>query len=129
MLAKRNRHLALDRYRDLQLSSRLASANRHELVSILYEQLDAALGAAAVAYEQGRNPVITIQMGRARSILTALESGLDFAQGGDLARTLAMVYRSMQSRLSDVTEYPAAIEEVRAGLADMARSWAALSSR
>jgi flagellar protein FliS len=117
-----------DRYRDLDLNSRVATASPYQLVSILYENLDHALAAAAIAVELDKQAAVPIQLGRARTILAALEAGLDFDHAPDLARSLATVYRAMQKRLSDVQEFPDAIRDVRMGVADMAASWRALTA-
>jgi flagellar secretion chaperone FliS len=129
MYMQRNRIAAADQYRHLDLSSRMASASPHELVSILYDSLNTALSTATTAFDAGKSALVTIQLGRARSILTALEAGLDFDKGGELAKTLATIYRSMQRRLSDVSEYPAALDEVRDGVAEIARSWRSLKTQ
>jgi flagellar secretion chaperone FliS len=118
---------AAERYRSLELSARMASATRYELVGILYESLDSALAAASAAVERDRTTVISIQLGRARSILVALEAGLDFESGGKLAELLASVYRAMQRRLGDVANQAEAIDEVRSGVRDLSRSWSALA--
>jgi flagellar secretion chaperone FliS len=123
MYIQRNRITAADQYRHLDLSSRMASASPHELVSILYDSLNTALATAVTAHGAGKSAMVTIQLGRARSILSALEAGLDFDNGGEMAKTLATIYRSMQRRLSDVFEYPAALDEVRSGVTEIADSW------
>jgi flagellar secretion chaperone FliS len=128
MMSPHRRSSALDHYRQMDLKSRIETASPHVLVTMLYDHLDAALNAASTAYAQGRSAAFTRQMGRARSLLAALEAGLDMQQGGALAELLQLAYRSMQRRLSDVADHPAAIDEVRAGLGDMARSWNALKN-
>jgi flagellar secretion chaperone FliS len=127
MYVQRNAFRAADHYRHLDLEGRLAAASPHQLVSILYESLDTSLAAAIMAYEQDKGAPLTIQMGRARSILLALEAGLDFERGTELASTLAAIYRAMQRRLSDVSDYPAALTEVQQGVSELARSWNALA--
>jgi flagellar secretion chaperone FliS len=119
---------AADRYRNLDSISRTATASPYELVGILYENLDHALAAAAAAVELDKQTAIPIHLGRARSIIAALEGGLDFDQAPDLAATLAGIYRAMQRRLSDVSDYPAAILEVQSGVANMAASWKAIGT-
>jgi flagellar secretion chaperone FliS len=127
MLSPRHHSSALNQYRQTDLKSRIETASPHALVAMLYDNLDAALQAAAAAFSQNRSAVVTVQMGRARSLLAALEAGLDLDKGGSLAEMLQLVYRSMQRRLSDVADYPAAINEVRVGVEDMAKAWGKLT--
>ena len=129
MYMQRTRMAAAEQYRQLDLNSRMASASPHQLVSILYECLNTALATAITAHSAGKSALVTIQLGRARSILSALEAGLDFEQGGEMARTLATIYRSMQRRLSNVTEYPAALEEVREGVVEISVTWSNLTKQ
>jgi flagellar secretion chaperone FliS len=119
--------IAADRYRDLDLNSRMMSASPHQLVSILYESLDTALSTAIAAHQQEKSTIVTIQTGRARSILLALDAGLDFERGAELAGSLAAIYRAMQRRISDVSDYPIALDDVRQGVAELMTSWNALS--
>lgn len=115
-----------NRYHALDLSSRMEGATPHGLVTILYEELERSLAASIRAIETGQNVTRNSQIGRARSILVALESGLDFERGGALAETLGTVYRAMQRQLGQGGEDVAKLKEVREGVADMARAWRSL---
>jgi len=95
---------ARNRYQVLDLSSRMEGASPHRLVAILYDS----------------------QMARAKSILAALEAGLDFDRGGELATTLCGVYRAMQRQLAIAGQDVEKLAEVRAGVANIAQSWRAL---
>ena len=117
---------ARNRYQVLDLSSRMEGASPHRLVAILYEELQNALDGAIRARENGRDITANTQMARARSILAALEAGLDFDRGGSLAATLCGVYRAMQRQLAGATHGVEKLIEVREGVAEMAQSWRAL---
>lgn len=119
---------ARSRYQSLDLVSRMEGASPHTLVSILYEELERALDIASHAISSGQSTTANSQIARAQSILVALESGLDFERGGDLAQTLGVVYRAMLRQLAKSGHDVAKIAEVRSGIAEMAQSWRALAS-
>jgi len=115
-----------NRYQVLDLSSRMEGASPHRLVSILYEELENSLGAAIRATENGQDIVVNTHMARARSIIAALEAGLDFDRGGALATTLCIVYRSMQRELGAAGRDVERMGNVLTGVKDIAKSWRAL---
>ena len=106
----------------------MEGASPHRLVAILYEELENALDTAIRATEGGLDIAAHTQMARARSILAALEAGLDFDRGGALATTLCGVYRAMQRQLAAAARDAEKLREVRTGVADIARSWRALTA-
>lgn len=124
-------HAAMRRYESLALSSRLMASNPHELVSVLYEELARALDVARLAVSQQKPDSATLHLDRARSILIALESGLDFDAGGDLAGTLASVYKAMQRELARCTREldEEGLIALRSGVAEIHASWRAISPR
>lgn len=126
MYQRPNSLRARNRYQVLDLSSRMEGASPHRLVSILYEELQNALDNAIRAIEAGQDVAANAQMARAKSILAALEAGLDFDRGGDLARTLCGVYRAMQRQLANSAQESDKLAEVRSGVANMAESWRSL---
>ncbi len=117
---------ARNRYQVLDLSSRMEGASPHRLVSILYEELQNALAGAIRAREGGQDVAANSQMARAKSILAALEAGLDFDRGGTLATTLCGIYRAMQRQLANTPNDVEKLNEVRSGVANLAESWRAL---
>lgn len=116
---------AMRHYESLALSSRLLASSPHELVCVLYEELGRALDVARIAIAQKQPETARKKFDRARTILIALESGLDFAAGGDLARTLASVYKSMQRALarSIADQDEAGLAALRQGVTDIHESW------
>ena len=126
MYPRPNALRARNRYQVLDLSSRMEGASPHRLVAILYEELQNALDSAIRARENGQDVAANSQMARAKSILAALEAGLDFDRGGDLATTLCGVYRAMQRQLATAGQDVEKLAEVRAGVANIAQSWRAL---
>lgn len=119
---------ARNRYQVLDLSSRMEGASPHRLVAILYEELENALDIAIRATQGGQDVAANTQMARARSILAALEAGLDFDRGGTLATTLCGVYRAMQRQLAAAARDTEKLQDVKAGVAEIAKSWRALAA-
>ncbi len=126
MYASPNTLRARNRYQVLDLSSRMEGASPHRLVSILYEELQNALDGAIRAREGGHDIAANSQMARAKSILAALEAGLDFERGGTLATTLCGIYRAMQRQLANTPNDIDKLTEVREGVVNIAESWRAL---
>lgn len=126
MYPRQNALRARNRYQVLDLSSRMEGASPHRLVAILYEELQNALDGTIRARENGQDVAANSQMARAKSILAALEAGLDFDRGGELATTLCGVYRAMQRQLATAGQDVEKLAEVRAGVENIAQSWRAL---
>ncbi|MGD9811686.1 MAG: flagellar export chaperone FliS [Sphingobium sp.] len=81
------------RYAAVHAGSRIESASPHGLVKILFEELLLAIDAAALALEQAERPKANDKYVRSLSIIHALDSSLDFDNGGDIALGLAQIYR------------------------------------
>lgn len=85
-------------YRQIDLAGKTATTEPHKLVALLYDELIRALRTAAIATEQGNHSLKSDRVTKATAILFALEAGLDFANGGDVAVTLSTLYRGVRSR-------------------------------
>ncbi|WP_447765440.1 flagellar export chaperone FliS [Sphingopyxis panaciterrae] len=88
-------------YRRLQHESRAAAADPVELVTMLYDELEVAVGVLAAMVRQGQRVSATDPAHRARAILIGLDAGLDRDAGGDVAEALSRVYRSMRRKLDE----------------------------
>lgn len=116
---------ATKRYAAVHAGSRIEGATPHGLVKILFDELMFALDAATVARRQNDRGKAVTKLTRALSILHALESSLDFEQGGEIAIGLAQIYRAsrklvlsgMQSSVSDD------IESAHAIISEIAEAW------
>lgn len=111
-------------YQQVDLVSRVEGSTPHALVSMLYSELSVALDVMARAAETGDVNRRLQQHERASTILHTLEAGLDRVKGGDLAMSLAGIYRQMRRRLlvarnGDI----AAVREVRDGVGSLAEAW------
>ena len=88
-------------YRRLQHESRAAAADPVELVTMLYDELETAIGVLGSMVRQGQRISATEPAHRARAILIGLDAGLDRDAGGDVAAALSRVYRSMRRKLDE----------------------------
>ena len=83
-------------YRELDLAARVAGASPHQLVTMLFDGLRAALDGASRAVAAGHAGPRVRCVTRALAIIDALENSLDFAAGGAVARTLATLYGELR---------------------------------
>ena len=90
---------ATGQYRRMQNESRAAGADPVELVTMLYDELETAIGVLAAMVRQGQQISATDPAHRARAILIGLDAGLDHQAGGDVAGALSRVYSSMRRKL------------------------------
>lgn len=112
-------------YRRLQHESRAAAADPVELVTMLYDELETAVGVLASMVRQGQRISATDPAHRARTILIGLDVNLDHDAGGDVAIALSRVYRSMRRKLDDaVAENSAeALDELLNGIVTISSAW------
>ena len=82
------------RYQEIALASRLLGVDGHGLVEILYEELVQALDVLDARLRRGSVSLHEASATRARSILAALLTSLDPAQG-QATELFAQVYRGM----------------------------------
>lgn len=112
-------------YRQVDVMGRTALADSHGLVQVLYEEGIAALRSAAWATEK-RNPAMkTERISRATAVLFALESGLDFDKGGDVARTLATFYHGLRQQIVQAStgRDPAPFLDAAESLTEISGAW------
>ena len=81
------------RYQNVDLASRVEGASPHGLVSILLDELMKALEAMAAACNRRDWSQRGTAQARALNMLNGLESSLDFEKGGEIAQSLASIYR------------------------------------
>lgn len=119
----------LDHYVTGDLSARLETADPHGLVAILYAELVLSLEALAAAMARGPVAPSHRQVDRARSILISLEVGLDAKGGGDLAMSLAQIYRAMRKELTLAIAAgdAEAVRSLADGAISLRDAWAAIT--
>lgn len=116
---------AARRYAAIDTSSRVEGATPHQLVRILFEELLRAMDSATLALKGGDMAKATERQTRALTILHALESSLDFEKGGEIALSLATIYRESRRRMIRAIgdKDAAPMESARAFIADIASAW------
>ena len=118
-------------YRSIDLAGRTGGADAHALVGLLYAEASRALRSAAWGAEQRRFDVKSERVTRALAILFALETGLDFERGGEVSKTLSLVYQGARQRVVDASlgTDPAPFTEVAAMLDEIAEAWEGVRRR
>ncbi len=121
-------HNAEATYRRIDAAGRTAEADGHQLIELLYEEAIRTLRAAGHAAANHQYGLRSEKVSRALAILFALESGLDFERGGDVARTLARLYSGARQQLVDASMGfdPSPFEQIATTLSDIAGAWRAL---
>ncbi len=112
-------------YRRLQNESRAAAADPIELVTMLYDELETAVGVLAAMVRQGQRISATEPAHRARAILIGLDVNLDRDKGGDVATALSRVYRSMRRKLDDAVAANSAeaLADLLEGILTISSAW------
>ena len=119
-----------DTYRQIDAAGRTATADGAGLVQLLYDELVAALRAAAWAAEHGKLARKSERLTRATAILFALEAGLDFEKGGELSRTLASLYAGARRTIvhASIGADPTPFRDAANNLEEIARAWRTVRS-
>lgn len=112
-------------YRKLQHESRAAAADPIELVTMLYDELETAVGVLGSMARQGQRVSATEPAHRARAILIGLDANLDRDAGGEVAEALSRVYRSMRRKLDEAVSAnsPDALTELLDGILTISDAW------
>ena len=113
------------RYESVDLSSRIEGASAHGLVGILFEELIKALDAMAAACRRRDFSQRGARQARALAILAGLEGSLDHAQGGEIALSLATIYREARRLTIAAAQAndPEPLLRAQAMLAEIASAW------
>ncbi|MHA6718425.1 flagellar export chaperone FliS [Sphingomonas sp. RS6] len=115
-------------YRQVDIAGRTGAADPHALVGLLYDEGVAALRTAAWAAEQDKPAVKSERVARATAVLFALEAGLDFDKGGEVAHTLSRFYHGLRGAIvrASLGNDPAPFRAAATDLADIAGAWATM---
>ncbi len=113
------------RYKLVDFESQVEGASPHKLIAILFDELTKAIDILLAAQRAGNQTKVVDKQARASSILMALETSLDFRNGGELAVNLAQVYRESRRlvQLGARGHDAAPIEQARAMIAEIAGAW------
>ena len=99
MFLSRGQFAGASHYKNVELGSRIEGATPHQLVQLMYDELIKALDAMAVAVRRNDYVQRGERQARALRILSALETSLDFDKGGEIAASLATIYREARRLL------------------------------
>jgi flagellar protein FliS len=118
-------------YRQIDVVGRTAEADPHQLIELLYDELIHALRTLAWATEHRQFKVKSEKATRATAILFALEAGLDFERGGDVAATLARLYLGARQAVvqASIGHDPAPFLQVAANIEEIAEAWRSVRGR
>jgi flagellar secretion chaperone FliS len=113
-------------YRRIDVAGRTAGADAPALVQLLYEELIHALRGAAWAAENRAHAQRSERVTRATAILFALEAGIDFDKGGEVARTLAGLYAGARAQVvgASLGRDGTPFRRVADDLEEISRAWA-----
>ena len=116
---------AKQRYQAVDVDSQVEGASAHRLIGILFEELMKALEIMIAAQRAGNRAKVTAKQSRASTVLLALETSLDFHNGGEIALNLAKVYREARRlvQLGGRNEEPELVELARSYLTGIVEAW------
>jgi flagellar protein FliS len=115
-------------YRQMELVGRTTTNDPFALANMLYDEGVAALRTAAWAADNGKFEMKSERVTRATAVLFALEAGLDFERGGDVARTLATFYHGLRQQVlnASIGTDPRPFLAAADSLQDIAGAWKSL---
>ncbi|MFY8272919.1 flagellar export chaperone FliS [Pseudoalteromonas sp. SSDWG2] len=115
-------------YQKEALKTRLAGADRYEVIQILMAGALEKLVHAKVAIEHKNLEAKAEHLGKASSIIDALRGCLDFEAGGEVSENLYALYSYMLDQLIDATveNNAAKVEEVSVLLKEIKSAWDAI---
>jgi len=86
-------------YETVGTTNRVATADPHQLIAILFDEALADLAKARRAIETDDLAGKSRYLSHASTLVAALEVSLDYDKGGEIARTLGQVYRFIRARI------------------------------
>ena len=114
-------------YKRLDIESAVASADRHELVTLLFKALIGALAGAEVHHQYENKDQVREYVTKACRILAGLQGSLDYERGGDIAVNLGQLYgysiRKLFAANVKPDTAPDNIAEVKSLLEPIAEAW------
>lgn len=115
---------AASQYRAVSLEARVAAASPHGLILLLLERLGLLI---AEALSEAAGPARRLRaIERALAIVDGLDSTLDDARGGEVARTLHAAYDLVRQQLRSAD--PAALAVARDSCAALTAAWRAIGA-
>jgi flagellar protein FliS len=113
-------------YKRASVEASVDMADPHQLVNLLFEALQRAIGGAKLSMQAGDVPGKCKQIGNAIAILEeGLKAPLDLEKGGDIAANLSAVYEYCVNRLvlANARNEEAILDEVARLIEPIASGW------
>lgn len=112
-------------YSEVALSTRVASADPHQLVQILFEEALSDLARGVRAMELQDYAAKSRYLSHAATIVAALEASLDHGKGGEIAGSLAIIYKFVRQRIlrGAARNDPAQLKAASSALGEIADAW------
>jgi len=116
-------------YRAVDLESAVAAASAHELISLLFKELNKSLLAAEYQFEQGNKQEMRNHITKASRVLTGLQGSLDFEKGGEIASNLGALYgfairQLFRSNISGEVENVVSVKDL---ITPIAEAWESIA--
>lgn len=117
--------MARQSYAAVDTMTRTEQASPHRLIELLYDELLACLRQSEIALRNGDMPLKSSRLSKALSILHGLESSLDFASGGEVAQSLAGVYKFVRGEViaAGSDNDPAHMSGAAQAIGEIADAW------
>ena len=114
-------------YKRLDIESAVASADRHDLVSLLFKALIGALAGAELHHQHENKDQVREYLTKACRILAGLQGSLDYERGGDIAVNLGQLYgysiRKLFAANVNLDKAPDSVAEVKSLLEPIVEAW------
>ena len=112
-------------YQDMATKSIVMGATKHELVALLFEELENSLKAAEFYVDHQQVGDMRKSLTKASQILAGLQGSLDFDKGGEIATSLGELYRFCILKLfkANASADKEMINMVRGLLTPIQRAW------
>ena len=113
-------------YKRIDIESAVASADKHELITLLFKALIGALAGVEVHYHHENKEQVREYLTKACRILAGLQGSLDYERGGDIAVNLGELYgysiRKLFAANVNVDNAPDNVAEVKSLLEPIAEA-------
>ncbi|MFL2501874.1 MAG: flagellar export chaperone FliS [Luminiphilus sp.] len=114
-------------YKRIDIESAVASADKHELITLLFKALIGALAGAEVHHHHENKKQVREYLTKACRILAGLQGSLDYERGGDIAVNLGELYgysiRKLFAANVNVDNALDNVAEVKSLLEPIAEAW------
>lgn len=123
-----SKHNFADQYRRTAVSSRVAEADPHQLIALLFEGASQRIRRAQACLEQGDVAHKGKAIGEACAIIGHLNGSLDHEAGGEVASNLSSLYDYIVRRLTEANLHNdgSALSETLGLLGEIESAWNAI---